>query len=115
MRKELTTPPGRYRECTAEYHSEHCPCIKCVRTDCGSCGATNEDHFQPRCIMKVWGNSEALRNPKNIQWLSYECHALKDRSTKKRLYFLKKTLRHGTTLEEYRRLLRDSEDLVFKE
>lgn len=106
MRKELTTPPGRYRECTAEYHSEHCPCIKCVRTDCGSCGATNEDHFTPRCLMKRI--HQHIPDRENLQWLSLECHALKDRSTPKLKYHYK-----FRTLDDLREF-RNKYDLILK-
>jgi hypothetical protein len=106
MRKERNLPQGRYRECSADYHSEHCPCVKCTRTDCGDCGATNQDHHTPRCLMRR--ANLHLPDRENLQWLSRECHALKDRCTPQLKF--KQTFR---TLDELREW-RNRHDLVFK-
>jgi hypothetical protein len=102
------------KECTAPYHSENCPCQRCLRTSCDNCNSTSTDHFQPRAIMKVWQNGEIRKNKENLQFLSVPCHKSKDVSTAARKQLLQKTLKHGSTLEEYREL-RNKNDLVLKE
>lgn len=107
MRKELNTPPGRWKECSAEYHHENCPCVECPRTNCGDCGATNQDHFTPRCLMKRI--NQHLPDRENLQWLSRVCHALKDRSTPLLKYHYR-----FRTIDDLRDF-RNKHDLILKE
>lgn len=68
--------------CEAEVHAGGCNGI----------GST-KDHFTPRAVAKLLGwAAQQLGSPENLQHLSPACHAIKDRTTPKRMHLLEKQL-----------------------
>ena len=72
----------RSRECEADYHVPKCACLRCEKPSCGNCRKTNVDHFTGKAIGNLLGISQKyLKREENLQYLSYECHAVKDKQT----------------------------------
>jgi hypothetical protein len=66
-----------------EYPGEHA-------RGCNGVGYTR-DHLTPRCIARAWKWSrKQMDSPENIQWLSRECHNIKDKPTPEKLYWVKR-------------------------